>query len=51
MTTSALSPLPQIQHYEQWLAQQHGLRFEDYEAMHAWSVEHVLPLGSRAKRG
>jgi len=41
MTTSASSPLPQIQHYEQWLSQQHGLQFEDYEALHAWSVAHL----------
>lgn len=41
MNTPALHPQPQLQHYQQWLSQQHGLPFDSYEAMHAWSVEHL----------
>ena len=41
MTASALSPIPQIRHYQDWLSQQHGLRFADYEALHAWSVDQL----------
>ena len=30
--------VPQIRLYEQWLAQERGLRFPDYQALWAWSV-------------
>ncbi len=27
--------------YERWLGERHGLAFEDYQALHTWSVEHL----------
>ncbi|WP_395028256.1 acetoacetate--CoA ligase [Comamonas odontotermitis] len=32
---------PQIRLYQNWLAQQHGLRFNSYEDLHQWSVSHL----------
>ena len=31
--------VPQIRLYQQWLAQRHGLRFDDFEALWRWSVD------------
>src|SRR5260221_1592425 len=31
-------PVPQMARYRQWLSEQRGLRFADYEAMRQWSV-------------
>ena len=36
--SSAPPFVPQIRLYEQWLAQERGLRFPDYQALWAWSV-------------
>ena len=33
--------IPQIRLYQDWLAQQHGLRFESYDALWRWSVTEV----------
>jgi len=30
--------LPQIRRYQDWLAERHGLRFADYDALWRWSV-------------
>ncbi|MGF6210307.1 acetoacetate--CoA ligase [Comamonas sp. 4034] len=32
---------PQIRMYQDWLAQQRGLRFNSYEDLHRWSVSHL----------
>ncbi|HIV71599.1 MAG TPA: acetoacetate--CoA ligase [Candidatus Aquabacterium excrementipullorum] len=37
--TSAAPYIPQIRLYQQWLAQRHGLRFDDFEALWRWSVD------------
>jgi len=34
-----MAPTPRITLYRQWLAQQQGLRFPDYEALWRWSVD------------
>lgn len=31
--------IPRIRLYQQWLREQHGLAFEDYESLRRWSVE------------
>ncbi len=31
-------PTPRIAHYQQWLLEQHGLRFDDYDALWRWST-------------
>ena len=41
MTASTHTPVPQIRLYQDWLAQQHGLRFNSYEDLHHWSVSHL----------
>ena len=41
MTASTHTPVPQIRLYQDWLAQQHGLRFNNYEDLHHWSVSHL----------
>ena len=41
MSTRAPSPIPQIRLYQDWLAQQHGLRFGSYEDLHRWSVDQL----------
>ena len=42
MTASTHTPVPQIRLYQDWLAQQHGLRFNSYEDLHHWSAERLL---------
>lgn len=39
--TAADIAASRLAHYEQWLAQHHGLRFDDYQALWRWSVEHI----------
>ena len=41
MTATNTTPRPQIRLYQDWLAQQHGLRFDHYEDLHRWSVDHL----------
>lgn len=41
MTALTHAPTPQIRLYQDWLAQQHGLRFNSYEDLHRWSVSHL----------
>src|SRR5690606_9115641 len=33
--------VPQIRRYTDWLAQQHGLRFDDYHGLWRWSVADI----------
>lgn len=35
---SSTTPVPQIRHYQDWLKDNLGLEFEDYEALWRWSV-------------
>ena len=41
-TTHSQPPfVPQIRLYQQWLAEQRQLQFEDYQAMWRWSVTDI----------
>lgn len=36
--SAAIAPIPQIRLYQQWLARQHGLHFDSYDALWRWST-------------
>jgi len=39
MTKTTAPYIPQIRLYQQWLEKQHGLHFDDFEALWRWSVD------------